>query len=79
MVQIQLEEKIAAALVDRARERGLSLEVYLSELAVREARLSAQPRVSGDEAVRLIEAEAGPGNPSYQGSYPREDIYVDHD
>jgi len=79
MVQIQLEEKIVAALVDRARERGLSLEEYLAELAIREAPVGAQPRVSGDEAVRLIEAEAGPGNPSYQGSYSREDIYVDHD
>jgi len=78
MVQIQLEEKVAAALVDRARERGLSLEEYLAELAVRET-ASSLPRVSGDEAVRLIEAEAGPGNPSYQGSYSREDIYVDHD
>ena len=79
MVQIQLEDEVAAALVDRARARGrgLSLEEYLADLAMGRQTLST-PRVSGDEAVRLIEAEAGPGNPGYKGTYSREDIYFDH-
>ena len=78
MVQIQLEDTVAAALVVRARSRGLSLEEYLAELSTRDEATMA-PRVSGEEAIRLIEAEAGPGNPSYQGTYSREDIYFDHD
>ena len=78
MVQIQLEDNVAAALVDRARSCGLSLEEYLAQLATREP-ASSLPRVSGDDAVRLIEAEAGPANPSYRGTYSREDIYLDHD
>jgi hypothetical protein len=77
MVQIQLEDNVAAALADRARARGLSLEEYLADVAIGRETLS-HPRVSGDEAVRLIEAEAGPGNPSYKGTYSREDIYFDH-
>jgi hypothetical protein len=78
MVQIQLEDTVAAALVVRASSRGLSLEEYLAELSTSEQATMA-PRVSGDEAIRLIEAEAGPGNPAYPGTYSREDIYVDHD
>jgi hypothetical protein len=78
MVQIQLEDTVAAALVDRARSRGLSLEAYLAELSTRDDATMA-PRLSGAEAIRLIEAEAGPGNPAYTGTYSREDIYFDHD
>lgn len=78
MVQIQLEDTVAAALIDRARSRGLSLAAYLAELSTRESSTMA-PRLSGDEAIRLIEAEAGPGNPVYKGTYSREDIYFDHD
>lgn len=78
MVQIQLEDNVAAVLVGRARARGLSLEEYLAELATREA-VSSSPHLSGDEAILLIEAEAGPGNPAYNGTYSREDIYLDHD
>jgi hypothetical protein len=77
MVQIQLEDAVAAALVVRARSRGQSLEEYLAELSTSEPGATA-PRVSGQEAIRLIEAEAGPGNPSYRGTYSREDIYSDH-
>ena len=78
MVQIQLEDEVAAALADRARSRGLSIAEFLSELLAGERR-STLPPLKGDEAIRLIEAETGPGSPSYQGTYPREDIYVDHD
>jgi hypothetical protein len=78
MVQIQLEDKVAAALADQARARGLSMEEYLAEVATRESAAILR-RVSGDEAVELITAEAGPGNPSYKGTYSREDIYLDHD
>ncbi|MEX0612244.1 MAG: hypothetical protein WD229_08995 [Pirellulales bacterium] len=77
MVQIQLEDEVAAALADRARARGQSLEEYLADLAMDRQTLPT-PRVSGDEAVRLIETEAGPGNSGYKGTYSREDIYSDH-
>ncbi len=56
----------------------MSLEAFLAEMAMHEP-LPSYPRVSGDEAVALIEAEAGPGNPDYSGTYSREDIYFDHD
>ena len=78
MVQIQLEDQVAAALVDQAQSRGLSLQEFLAVLATTEPD-SSLPGVSGDEAVRLIEAEAGAGNPSYKGTYSRDDIYLDHD
>ncbi len=77
MVQIQLEDNIAAVLVARAKARGLSLEEYLAELATRDQFSSGLP-LSGVEAIQLIEAEAGPGNPAYNGTYSREDIYLDH-
>jgi hypothetical protein len=77
MIQIQLEDKVAAALAEQARRKGLTLDRYLAEIA--EGNFNSGPnRVSGDEAVALIAAEAGPGNPNYQGSYSREDIYFDH-
>jgi plasmid stability protein len=78
MVQIQLEDQVAAALESRARAHGLSLEAYLAEIAARDLG-SSETRVSGEEAIRLITSEAGPGNPSYEGTYPRDDIYIDHD
>jgi hypothetical protein len=76
MTHIHLEDRVAAALLDRARARGLSLEEYLSALAAAEQSLSTA-RMTGDEAVRLIEIESGPGNPDYKGSFSREDIYVE--
>jgi hypothetical protein len=76
MAHIHLEDHLAAALANRARERGLSLEEYLSGIAAAEQSLSTA-RISGIEAVRLIEFESGPGNRDYKGSYSREDIYID--
>ncbi|MBI3463252.1 MAG: hypothetical protein HY000_09360 [Planctomycetes bacterium] len=78
MVQIHLEDQVAAVLESRARAQGLSLEAYLAELAARDS-LASKMRVSGEEVIRLITSEAGPGNPSYHGTYPRDDIYIDHD
>jgi hypothetical protein len=78
VVRIQLEDNVAAALMDRARARGQSLEEFLAELTTAEQHASAR-RLTGEEVIRLIEAEAESGNSTYQGSYSREDIYFDHD
>jgi hypothetical protein len=77
MVQIQLDENVASLLADRARARGQSINEYVAELAIRD-QVSAVPRLTGDEAVRLVESETGPGPRDYRGTYSRDDIYLDH-
>jgi hypothetical protein len=78
MVQIQLEDSVAATLINHARARGMSVNEYIADLASREQQVSTE-RISGDEAIRLIDAESGPGNAGYDGTFTREDIYSDHD
>jgi hypothetical protein len=76
MVSIQLEDAVAEALTEHARAQGMSLEAYLTEMAIQQRPFR---RISGEEAVRLIEGEAGPGGTHYVGTFSREDIYTDHD
>ena len=74
MVSIQLEESVAAQLMDQASAQGLSLEAYLGSLAGHKT----LPRLTGEELERLIE-EASVAGPSPSCSYTRADIYLDHD
>lgn len=81
MVQIQLQESVASRLAERAKFKGLSLEAYLAELSELEASLAVRtklPALTGEELDRLLDAEAS-NDSTYQGSYPRADIYLDHD
>lgn len=77
MTTIHLDESVAAALTAQAHAHGLSLDEYLKTLASP----PAQPgkRLSAEEVIARIEAEAVPSQSNYRGMYPREDIYLDHD
>ncbi len=77
MASIHIPDSVAAALLDQAQARGLSLDQYLELLAESQTSLSG-PRISANELERLLDAEATAG-PSYDGTYSRADIYADHD
>lgn len=81
MVQIQLQESVAFRLAEQAKSKGLSLEAYLAELSEAEASSAERtklPSLTGEELDRLLDAEAN-SDSTYQGSYPRADIHLDHD
>ncbi|HEY2841323.1 MAG TPA: hypothetical protein VGJ26_19355 [Pirellulales bacterium] len=77
MVNIQLQDEVAAALTARARAEGMSLEAYLEQLAATVPPAFAT-RLTGDELMRLLD-EASVAGPSSNGAYSRADIYLDHD
>jgi hypothetical protein len=57
----------------------VSLDAYLEQLAnLRELGNGKLPRLSGEELERLLDAEAS-SDSTYRGTYPRADIYRDHD
>jgi hypothetical protein len=77
MANIELQDSIVARLAAQAKAEGLSLESYLEKLA--DSRPACiLPRPTGEELDRLIDAEASEDS-TYQGTYPRADIYLDHD
>jgi hypothetical protein len=79
MATIELPESLFTRLAGQAQAEGLSLEAYLERLA--ESRSVANgklPRLTGEELDRLLDAEASEDS-TYQGTYSRADIYLDHD
>ena len=79
MATIQLQESVYASLAAKAQAEGLSLEAFLEKLAATQATENGTlPRLSGEEFERLLDAEARTDS-TYQGSYPRTDLYLDHD
>jgi hypothetical protein len=77
MVNIQVNDAVAAALTAQAQSQGLSLEEYLAVLARKKSAV-ALPRMTGEELDRLLDAEATPGT-GYEGTYSRAEIYQNHD
>ena len=77
MVNIQLQDSVAAALTARAQAEGLSLEAYLEQLA-KAGSPAVVPKLSGEELSRLLD-EASVAGPPSETSYSRADIYLDHD
>jgi hypothetical protein len=77
MVNIQLDESVVAALSSLASEQGQSIEEYLGALATKEA--EAKKRLTAAEVIASIKSASVPSKSTYAGTYPREDIYVDHD
>jgi len=77
MVNIQLDDSVAAILIGHAQAQGLSLEAYLEQLAT-SATQTTSPRMSGQEFLRLLD-EASVAGPVAQCTYSRADIYLDHD
>jgi hypothetical protein len=76
MINIQLQDEVAAALVSQARAEGLSLEAYLERLVTSCA--AASPRMPADELERMLD-EAAVDGPEPVSTYARADIYLDHD
>ncbi len=76
MSTIELRQSVYEGLVARAVAKGLSLEAFLERLALPEC--ADRLGLSGDELDRLLDAEAS-HNLSYQGTYSRADIYLEHD
>ncbi len=79
MASIELQESLVARLAELAKSEGLSLETYLAKLAESRSLDSGEmSRLTGEELDQLLDAEAS-NDSIYQGSYPRADIYLDHD
>lgn len=79
MANIELQESLVARLAELAKSEGLSLEAYLAKLAEqRTPGNGTMARLTGEELDELLDAEASHDS-TYAGSYPRADIYLDHD
>jgi hypothetical protein len=79
MASIELQESLVVRLAELAKSEGLTVEAYLAQLAeLRSLDSGIMPRLTGEELDRLLDAEAS-SDSTYQGSYPRADIYLDHD
>lgn len=79
MATIEVQDSVLAGLSAQAEGRGVSLDAYLEQLASLPAGVNGKlPRLSGEELERLLEAEAS-SDSTYTGTYPRADIYRDHD
>ena len=79
MASIELQESVVARLAELAKSEGRSIEAYLAKLAELRPLSSGQlPPLTGEELDRLLDAEASHDS-TYQGTYPRADIYLDHD
>lgn len=77
MASIELRESLVARLAAQAAADGLTLEGYLERLAGGPAPCDAR-RLTSEELDRLLDEEAQ-GESTYQGTYSRADIYLDHD
>jgi hypothetical protein len=71
-VTIDLEPEIEQGLLTQARERGISLEVYLQELVTGQARAAGAPQPAGGKVPELPIRHLGA-----VGSLHRSDIYDD--
>jgi hypothetical protein len=79
MASIELQEPTFARLAAQAEAEGLTLEAYLERLIESRSITNGKlPKLTGDELDRLLDAEASHDS-SYQGTYPRADIYLGHD
>jgi hypothetical protein len=79
MATIQLQDSVYASLAAKAQAEGLSLEAYLEKLAdTVSVKNGTLPRLTGEEFERLLDAEVS-ADSTYQGSYSRADLYLDHD
>lgn len=79
MASIELQEPTFTRLAAQAKAEGLTLEAYLERLVESRTITNGKlPKLTGDELDRLLDVEASHDS-SYQGTYPRADIYLGHD
>ena len=77
MVNVQLNDTVAAALSAKAAAQGLTLQGYLESLALAKVPQTAS-RLTVDELDRILDEEATSG-PSPSGTFSRAELYSDHD
>lgn len=79
---IQLEDRTAKALLDRAAARGMTLEAYLNtvaELVPAEQVAASQTARDFDQALDELFAGDARKLPADSSTHTREDIYFDRD
>jgi ribosomal protein S12 methylthiotransferase accessory factor YcaO len=78
MVNVPLNDSVAAALSAQAAARGMTLQAYLETLAM-SVPVVAAPRLTSDELDQLLDQEATATGNSPGGTFSREELYRDHD
>jgi Uma2 family endonuclease len=80
MVTIQIHESVANRLAAQAKAEGLTIEDYLARVAMMHSigSTGALPRLTVEEFDRLLDEESS-SDSTYQGTFSRADIYLDHD
>ena len=76
MVTVQLHDSVAAALAAHARQAGLSLEAYLSQLALRGGATN-DSGLSNEELEQQLQELSLDVTP-LPADFSRADIYLDH-
>jgi hypothetical protein len=80
--EFEIRPEIADRLAKLAKARGITVDELLQEvlknLEPASAGLTAAPLAEFERDMDLL-AEGLEHLPAYQGTYPREDIYLDHD
>jgi len=77
MVNVPLDDGVAAALNAKAAAQGLTVQAYLEAIAL-SGRAAPDIRISPDDLDRILDEEATV-SPSPAGSFSRAEIYSDHD
>jgi hypothetical protein len=79
MVSIQVSDDIAAALAERAKHIGLSVEELLSTVAGHNS--TSTTMLSGPQLEQILRTEsaAHPVSISPSGTFDRAELYRDHD
>jgi hypothetical protein len=73
MVNVSLDDGVAAALSAKAAAQGLTVEAYLEAIAL-SGRLCPAPRMSLDDLDRILDEEATL-SPSPTGTFSRAELY----
>jgi hypothetical protein len=80
MVSIQVQDDVATALAERARQIGLSVGELLSLVAGYNSHVSTEPPTGAQlEALLRTEAATHPASTSPTGKFSRDELYRDHD
>ena len=77
MVNVQLNDVVAAALNDKAAAHGMTVQAYLEAIVLQQP-TRPPVRIAPDELDRLLDQEATAG-PSPAGTFSRAELYSDHD
>jgi hypothetical protein len=78
MTTIQIDDTVAAALQSQAETQGISLQELLRRLA--DPGVVSRPKpLTVEEFQQIIDEVSSPSEGTYQGTYPRSEIYRDHD